>query len=146
MLLADDIECFWLAGPSSSGSSDQAATPLQLDRTYSHGSSAPSRAASLAQSVGRHPSTSEGEPGLFAETCSCFSLSCSSNHTKRRTAVPCQAMQCMVLQPLAMHCNTLSKPCDTMPCQPMQCSVMLSYAVPPQADTPMQRSTKLSNM
>ncbi|KAL3150452.1 hypothetical protein ABBQ32_000282 [Trebouxia sp. C0010 RCD-2024] len=78
MLLADDVECFWLAGPSSSGSSDQAATPSQLDRTYSHGSSAPSRAASLAQSVGRHPSTSEGDlrssQGLGLHTASTSSL------------------------------------------------------------------------
>lgn len=60
MLLADDIESFWLAGPSSSGSSDQSGTSTQLDRAYSHGSSAPSRSASVAHSVGRHPSTSEG--------------------------------------------------------------------------------------
>lgn len=79
MLLADDVECFWLAGPSSSGSSDQAATPSQLDRTYSHGSSAPSRSASLAQAVSRHPSTSEGVPGLFAQTSDCFSsFSCNA--------------------------------------------------------------------
>lgn len=61
MLLADDIESFWLAGPSSSGSTDQAAAPSQLDRAYSHASSALSRSASFAQSVGRHPSTSEGQ-------------------------------------------------------------------------------------
>ena len=61
MLLADDIESFWLAGPSSSGTSDQAAAPTQLDRAYSHGSSALSRSASIAHSVGRHPSTSEGQ-------------------------------------------------------------------------------------
>lgn len=61
MLLADDIESFWLAGPSSSGTCDQAAAPTQLDRAYSHGSSALSRSASIAHSVGRHPSTSEGQ-------------------------------------------------------------------------------------
>ena len=62
MLLADGIESFWLAGPSSSGSYDQAATPTQLDRAYSHASSALSRSASVAHSVGRHPNTSEGQP------------------------------------------------------------------------------------
>lgn len=61
MLLADDIESFWLAGPSSSGTCDQAAAHTQLDRAYSHGSSALSRSASIAHSVGRHPSTSEGQ-------------------------------------------------------------------------------------
>lgn len=104
MLLADDIECFWLAGPSSSGTSDQAATPSQLDRTYSHGSSALSRSASLAQSVSRHPSTSEGGPGLFTATAA-FSSSLSGS------AMHCLATDthaCMVLQRQATHCHALS--------------------------------------
>ncbi len=60
MLLADDIESFWLSGPSHS-SADLAAGPSQLDRAHSHSSSALSRTASLAQSSGRHAAHSEGE-------------------------------------------------------------------------------------
>ncbi|KAL0053131.1 hypothetical protein WJX82_001373 [Trebouxia sp. C0006] len=60
MLLADDIESFWLSGPSHS-SADLAAGPSQLDRAHSHSSSALSCTASLAQSSGRHAAHSEGE-------------------------------------------------------------------------------------
>ncbi|KAL0029799.1 hypothetical protein WJX77_000735 [Trebouxia sp. C0004] len=60
MLLADDIESFWLSGPSHS-SADVTAAPSQLDRAHSHSSSALSRTASLAQSSGRHAGHSEGE-------------------------------------------------------------------------------------
>lgn len=60
MLLADDIESFWLSG-SSYLSPDQATGPSQLERAYSHSSSALSRTASLAQSAGRHAATSEGQ-------------------------------------------------------------------------------------
>lgn len=106
MLLADDIESFWLAGPSSSGSSDQAATTTQLDRTYSHGSSALSRSASVAHSVGRHPTVSEGQP-----------MPCDTNywldrkqraiyhHAKQHNAVPCHAVLCN-----ARQCNSAQYP------------------------------------
>ena len=59
MLLADDIESFWLSGPSYT-EQDQAAGAAQLERAYSHTSSALSRTASLA---GRHTASSEGMSG-----------------------------------------------------------------------------------
>ena len=59
MLLADDIESFWLSGPSYQAA-EQTAAPTQLDRAYSHTSSALSRTVSHAPSAGRRTSTSEG--------------------------------------------------------------------------------------
>ena len=127
MLLADDIESFWLAGPCSSGSSDLAAPPTQLDRAYSHGSSALSRSASIAHSVGRHPTTSEGQLKPFV----CRPSIAAWHHTMPCT-MPCGAMPPSVLKllQLTLFCRLLTK--VSMACHhAFQTSMMPSQHVIP---------------
>lgn len=60
MVLADDIESFWLSAPSLRSADPATAGSSQLDRAYSQECSTLSHAPSLGASISRHHTTSEG--------------------------------------------------------------------------------------
>lgn len=60
MVLADDIESFWLSGPCLRASESATAASSQLERAYSQESLALSHAASIGPSVSRNHSIAEG--------------------------------------------------------------------------------------
>lgn len=61
MVLADDIESFWLSAPFLSSADSATAGASQIDCAYSQESSALSHAPSLGTSISRHHSATDGD-------------------------------------------------------------------------------------